>query len=86
MKHIIMILVLSTAIGLGGCTKFKKITGQTNDTILPGQREEVLPPDQQTARDPLVTGKEAKPCNPKITTCPDVMAEPDLAPEDMSAQ
>lgn len=41
-------LVLSTA--LGGCSTFKKLTGQRNDTVLPGQREEVLTPDQYTAK------------------------------------
>lgn len=37
-------------IGLGGCSKLKKLTGQTNDTVLPGQREDILPPDQHTAK------------------------------------
>lgn len=42
--------VAATALVLGGCSKFKKLTGQRNDTVLPGQREEILPPDQYTAK------------------------------------
>jgi hypothetical protein len=76
MKHFILILMLSATVAVSGCTKLKKLTGQTNDTVLPGQREDVLPPDQQTARDPVVTGPKSKPCDPTITKCP-----PDLAPQ-----
>jgi hypothetical protein len=40
----------ATALVLGGCSKLKRLTGQRNDTVLPGQREEILPPDQYTAK------------------------------------
>ncbi len=76
MKHILLILMLSATVALSGCSKLKKLTGQTNDTVLPGQREDVLPPDQQTARDPVVTRQKSAACDPAITTCP-----PDLAPQ-----
>ena len=68
-RHFMVVISLAALIGLGGCTSIKKLTGQTNDTILPGQREDVLPPDQQTARDPVITGQQAKPCDPKIAKC-----------------
>jgi len=66
---------------LAGCTTLKKVTGQQNDTVLPGAREEILPPDQQTARDPIVTGQpqvpqsaapgaSAKPLAPPAGTAP----------------
>ena len=58
-KPVLLILFLS--LSLAGCTTLKKVTGQTNDTILPGNREDVLPPDQQTARDPAVTGNQPAP-------------------------
>lgn len=63
-------LILMTLVMLVGCTSIKKMTGQTNDTVLPGQREDILPPDQQTARDPIVTGQEKPSCDPAITKCP----------------
>jgi hypothetical protein len=49
-------LVLALSLTVAGCTTLKKVTGQTNDTVLPGPREDILPPDQQTARDPNITG------------------------------
>jgi hypothetical protein len=76
MKQFIVVMMLAALVALGGCTKLKKLTGQTNDTILPGQREDILPTDQQTARDPVVTGQKQKPCDPTITKCVD-----DLAPQ-----
>lgn len=58
-KKVLLVLVVS--LFLAGCTSLKKVTGQTNDTILPGTRENVLPPDQQTARDPAITGGQPAP-------------------------
>jgi hypothetical protein len=76
MKHLALVLMVSATVAVSGCTTLKKVTGQTNDTVLPGQREDILPPDQQTARDPKVANKNAAKCDPTITTCP-----PDLAPQ-----
>jgi uncharacterized protein YceK len=42
----IIVLAVAAAL-LAGCGSFKKLTGQRNDTVLPGQREDVLPADQQ---------------------------------------
>ena len=70
-------LILVLIVALVGCSSFKKLTGQTNDTILPGQREEVLAPDQQTARDPEVTRKKGELCDPTVSICP----EDDLPPQ-----
>ncbi len=58
-KAVLLVFVLS--LSLAGCTSLKKMTGQTNDTILPGAREDILPPDQQTARDPAITGGQPAP-------------------------
>jgi hypothetical protein len=54
-----LILALALVTALGGCTSIKRATGQLDDSVLPGQRENVLPPEQQQARDPGVTGREA---------------------------
>lgn len=73
-------LLLATAlvVSLPACSTVKKFTGQQDDSILPGTREDILPPDQQTARDPVVTGQQ-KPagaqadaptdCDPDDTDC-----------------
>jgi hypothetical protein len=63
---------------LSACTTFKGLTGQQDNTVLPGQREDILPPDQQTARDPIITGEQAadpdaggaaQPCDPNLPDC-----------------
>ncbi len=59
MKHV-LIAAFTVAL-LSGCTTLKKVTGQQNDSVLPGARENILPPDQQTARDPIVTGQPQMP-------------------------
>ncbi len=58
-KTILLVCVLS--LSLVGCTTVKRMTGQIDDTVLPGQRENVLPPDQTTARDPNITGGQPAP-------------------------
>ena len=76
MKQLSLIFALAAMVALGGCTSIKKVMGKTNDTVLPGQREDVLAPDQQTARDPVVTGQQAAPpCDPTLVKCPDASAQ-----------
>jgi hypothetical protein len=48
--------ILAVAMLLTACSGAKKLFNKNDDSVLQGQREEVLPPDQQTARDPAVTG------------------------------
>jgi hypothetical protein len=50
--------VLVFCAALQGCTSIKNVFSGNDDSVLPGSRENVLPPDQQTARDPIVTGEE----------------------------
>ena len=76
MNRLLFVLLVSVTCFVSGCSSLKKITGQTNDTVLPGQREDILPPDQQTARDPSVTKKNNVACDSGVTKCP-----PDLAPQ-----
>lgn len=44
--RIALALALATSM-LAGCGTLKKFTGQRNDTVLPGEREDILPADQQ---------------------------------------
>lgn len=55
MQRRAILALLPVAAVLGGCSKLKKLTGQTNDTVLPGQREDILPPDQHTAKKEDIT-------------------------------
>jgi hypothetical protein len=65
-----VLIVLAVAAALQGCTSVKNLFGGNDDRVLPGDRENVLPPEQQTARDPVVTGDQA----------------PDLPPETAQSQ
>jgi hypothetical protein len=47
---------------LTGCSSLKKFTGQRNDTVLPGEREDILPADQQV--------------NPRPSKADDLAADP----------
>ncbi len=80
------LILLAVGNALTGCSTIKDLTGQNDNTVLPGQREEVLPPEQQTARDPIVTGEQQQgddiqssqqPCDPNDLNC--------LAPIDQEA-
>ena len=50
MKYSRLTLVVACAIATGmaltGCSTIKKFTGQRDDTVLPGSREDVLPPQK----------------------------------------
>ena len=52
----LLVAALATTL-MAGCTAMKRATGQIDSTTLPGQREDILPPDQQQARDPAITGQ-----------------------------
>jgi hypothetical protein len=69
-KFTTFLLVMAFATSLMACSMVKKFTGQRDDSILPGNREEILPPEAQTARDPVVTGEKKKAdCNPDDINC-----------------
>jgi hypothetical protein len=72
----LLMTVLATS--LMACSTVKKLTGQNDDSVLPGTREDILPPEAQTARDPVVTGEQKKAeCNPDDIEC--------IAPVDQEA-
>jgi predicted small lipoprotein YifL len=69
-------LVIAMAIGLSlaGCGTLKKLTKPNDNTVLPGQREDILTPDQYKVEDATVTDGQTptdveqgsnKPCNPE---------------------
>jgi hypothetical protein len=68
-----LIVVLAAGL-LAGCSSFKRLTGQTDNTVLPGERENILPPDQQVNPKPENTGADAaagqpaqaNPCDPAV--------------------
>lgn len=65
----LVVAVASLSIAITGCSAMKRATGQLDDSVLPGQRENVLPPDMQTARDPSVTGGNAAASGSGISNC-----------------
>jgi hypothetical protein len=84
-----LLLVALLAASLMACSTVKKFTGQRDDSILPGSREEILTPDQQTARDPDVTGKKTAPCSPGDASCappPSDQETPEIDQESSTAQ
>ncbi len=45
-SHVVIGFALVAALALSGCSTIKKFTGQRDDTVLPGAREDVLPPQK----------------------------------------
>lgn len=88
-KITILMLVGLLASSLMACSTVKKFTGQQDNSVLPGEREEILTPEQQTARDPEVTGKKTTPCNPDDLNCiapPSDQETPEIDQESSTAQ
>ncbi|HEX7108040.1 MAG TPA: hypothetical protein VF224_02265 [Aestuariivirga sp.] len=84
-----LLLVALLASSLMACSTVKKFTGQQDNSVLPGNREEILTPEQQTARDPEVTGTKTTPCNPDDASCatpPSDQETPDIDQESSTAQ
>jgi hypothetical protein len=91
MKNLTTLLLMAAIVApLMACSTVKKFTGQRDDTVLPGNREEILPPEAQTARDPVVTGQEKKAkCAPDDLNCIPPSgdnASPDIDQESSTAQ
>ncbi len=68
-KLSILLFLAALGISVLGCNSVKKMTGQMDDTVLPGQREDILPPDAQTAKDPAVNGKTPYKCAKDDLNC-----------------
>lgn len=82
MMRIRKALVLGAVVaGLAGCSTVNSLTGQTDNTVLPGQREEAIPgraafPDKA---DPLVKPSAGQPqqTDTASTSEPAVSCQPD---------
>lgn len=72
MKRISIVLVIAIAVTVSGCSAVRKFTKKNDNTVLPGQREDILSPEQYKVEDSTVSGgqqaDEAAPekaCDPK---------------------
>ncbi len=74
------ILVAAVMTGLGGCSTIDKITGQTDNTVLPGQREEAIP-----GRNQFPENSEAAQAPQPIEPAP-VEVAPACQPDDPDCQ
>ena len=84
-----LLLAALLATSLMACSTVKRFTGQQDNSVLPGDREDILTPDQQTARDPDVTGKNKVPCNPDDASCatpPGDQETPEIDQDSSTAQ
>jgi hypothetical protein len=61
--------LLVGTLALSGCSTIKKFTGQRDDTVLPGSREDVLAP--QKIQPPEQEPADPKKCPPLDTKCLD---------------
>ncbi len=61
MKAILRMAFAATALSLAGCSTIDKLTGSTDDTVLPGQREDAVPgrPSFPSAEERAQTAKTA---------------------------
>ncbi len=82
MQRRAFLVMLALTPALTGCGTLKKFTGQRNDTILPGERENVLPEEQQRNQrtGPSTTGA---PCDPTVDiNCTPSKSNDAAAPEE----
>jgi hypothetical protein len=83
MHHRSLVILLVVAATLAGCGTLKKFTGQRDDTILPGEREDVLSPEQQRNKRPGAD-KNQEPCDPAIDVdCNQAGPQDAIAQEDV---
>ena len=50
-----LLFLAGAGFALAGCSQVKRLTGQNDDTVLPGEREAILPPSQTTGQSPDIT-------------------------------
>jgi hypothetical protein len=80
-RHIV--LICAAALLLAGCSSIKRLTGQVDDTVLPGERETILSPEQTASPtlDPAASADDAtaadEPASLEEPIVPDCDAEKD---------
>ena len=77
----IAMALLAAALLLAGCSSIERLTNQTDDTVLPGQREEAIPGQAQF---PAETAQPPKPGTAADAPAPTevVAEEPKPCPDD----
>lgn len=68
--------LLALSLALAGCSQVKNLTGQKDNTVLQGQRETVLPPEQTRIQNPDVRTKGAAAGEPQPLPDDQVSSEP----------
>jgi hypothetical protein len=88
MKMVLIALAIAlSASMLAGCSSLKKFTGQRDDTVLPGEREDILPADQQVNPPPNKAGgvaADSGACDPTVDfNCDTAVDQESTTPEDI---
>lgn len=74
-KQTAIILLVAIALSVSGCSALRKFTKKNDNSVLPGQREDILSPEQYKVEDATVGGgaekaeknvEAAVPCNPDV--------------------
>jgi hypothetical protein len=65
------IFLLACAVSVTGCSAVRKFTKKNDNTVLSGERKDILSPEQYKVEDATVSGggettSDAKPCNPDV--------------------
>jgi hypothetical protein len=68
-SHVLIGFALAASLAMSGCSTIKKFTGQRDDTVLQGAREDVLPTQKIQAPEPDPV--QPKKCQPLDTKCLD---------------
>lgn len=71
-------ILLLAGLALSGCGTIDKLTGQTDDTVLPGQREDAVP---GRAQFPAPSDSAPQPAAPPVETA-DAPPAPDCPADD----
>ena len=81
MSQRLIIVLFAAALVLTGCSSLKRLTGQVDDTILPGERETVLSPEQTASPtlDPVGKANDATTVDEPVAV--DEPIVPDCDPE-----
>jgi uncharacterized protein YceK len=83
MPRVSLLVLLAVGVALSGCGSLKKFTGQRDDTVLPGEREDVLSPEQQRNKRPGAD-KGVPACDPAVDVdCNPPAADDSIAAEDV---
>ena len=66
MRQLSRVLLAAAALSLlAGCSTFNSLTGQTDNTVLPGKREEAIPGRAQfPEKQDVAVGSSASACTP----------------------